>query len=380
MLKFLFTLFIFLVINLTSYKSQAFNGSSFQNIGNNLDYNDNYQNNKFNNSNSYSGDSLNSENSSINRKKYYRYDDIYQGKGNNAMSGNYIDPISNDYNQKTEFNNPKNYNYEDSLITSIPQPNTKKYQNFKDGKGKGYRVYDNSNRQSYFCNIDPIPKKTFTHDNNFNGVYVGAGIAKIDSSINFSQTSVDNSFGGPGGYVRKIIDPYKFNFSGSKVLPSIIIGQGRLFSSGLFLGQEFAMNLGEFNIGSNKINNNEYKKINYSFSNYSYYSGKFGFNIFKIFLPYVKLSLSTSASRFILEKNDNSKVVSGGSFPSVGFGGGIDISIQDHVRAIIDYTQFSGSGDAYFVSSKSNNLISIRNSVAYDSKYAFTRVSLIYRF
>jgi hypothetical protein len=379
MLKFLFTLFIFVAINLKSYKAQAFNGSSFQNNSRNLDYNDNYQNNKFNNSNSYYKDKLNSEDSQDNTKKYYNYDDVYKGNGNNAMSGKYINPISNDYNEKTEFNNPKNYNYEDSLIATIPQPNTKKYQNFKDGKGKGYRVYDNSNRQSYFCNINPTPKKTFTHDNNFNGVYVGAGIAKIDSSINLSQTSTDIYFGGIG-VAPKIIDPYKFNFSGSKALPSIIIGQGRLFSSGLFLGQEFAMNLGEFNIGSNKINNNEYKKINYSFSNYSYYSGKFGFNIFKIFLPYVKLSLSTSASRFILQKNDNSKVVSSGSFPTVGFGGGIDISIQDHVRAIIDYTQFSGSGDAYFVSSKSDSTSTIRNSVAYDSKYAFTRVSLIYRF
>jgi len=379
MLKFLFTLFIFASINFFSFKAQGFNSSSTQNNNSNLDYNDNYQNNKFNNPNNYYKDKLNSEDSQDNTKKNYKYDDIYQGNGNNAMSGKYINPISNDYNEKTEFNNPKNYNYEDSLIATIPQPNTKKYQNFKDGKGKGYRVYDNSNRQSYFCNIDPIPKKTFTHDNNFNGVYVGAGIAKVDSSINLSQTSTDIYFGGLG-VAPKIIDPYKFNFSGSKTIPSIIIGQGRLFSSGLFLGQEFAMNLGEFNIGSNKINNNEYKKINYSFSNYSYYSGKFGFNIFKIFLPYVKLSLSTSASRFILQKNDNSKVVSSGSFPTVGFGGGIDISIQDHVRAIIDYTQFSSSGDAYFVSSKSSGSSTIRNSVAYDSKYAFTRVSLIYRF
>ena len=170
MLKFLFTLFIFASINFFSFKAQGFNSSSTQNNNSNLDYNDNYQNNKFNNPNNYYKDKLNSEDSQDNTKKNYKYDDIYQGNGNNAMSGKYINPISNDYNEKTEFNNPKNYNYEDSLIATIPQPNTKKYQNFKDGKGKGYRVYDNSNRQSYFCNIDPIPKKTFTHDNNFNGV------------------------------------------------------------------------------------------------------------------------------------------------------------------------------------------------------------------
>jgi hypothetical protein len=379
MLKFLFTLFIFLAINLISYKSQAFNGSSFQNNSSNLDYDDNYQNNKFNNSNSYYGDRFYNEDSSVNQKKYYSYDDIYQNNPNSTMSNKYINPISNDYNQKTEFNKTNNYNYEDSFGATIPQINTKKHINFKDGKGKGYRVYDNSNRQSYFCNIDPIPKKTFTHDNNFNGVYVGVGIAKIDSSINLSQVSTNMHYVSGGGSA-KIIDPYKFNFSGSKTLPSIIIGQGRLFSSGLFLGQEFAMNIGEFKIGSNKINNNEYKKISYSFSNYSYYSGKFGFNIFKIFLPYIKLSLSTSSSRFILHKDDDSKVISGGSLPSVGFGGGIDISIQDHIRAIIDYTQFSGSGDSYFISSTSTNSNTIRNNVSYDSKYSFMRTSLIYKF
>ncbi len=372
MLKFLFTLLIFVAINFTSHKAQGFNSSSIQNN------NDNYQNNKFNNSYNYYKDSLNSEDSFDDRKNYPKYEDVYQGNENSAMSSKYINPLSNDYNQRAEFNKPNN-DYVNSFNSSIPITAPKKNVNFKDGKGQGYRVYDNSNRQSYFCNINPNPKKTFTHDDNFNGVYVGVGVAKIDSSINLSQTSINTStsFKGQGGVIN---NPYKFDFSGSKTLPSIIIGQGRLFSSGLFLGQEFAMNIGEFNIGSNKVNNNEYKKINYSFSNYSYYSGKLGFNIFKIFLPYVKLSLSTSTSRFILQKNDNSKIVSGGSFPSVGFGGGIDISIKDHIRAIIDYTKFSGSGDAFFLSSKSDQTTNIRNHVSYDSKYAFTRVSLIYRF
>lgn len=370
MLKFLFTLLIFVAINFTSHKAQGFNSSSIQN------YNDNYQNNKFNNSYDYYNDRFNFEDSDDNRKNYPRYEDIYRGNENSAMSSQYINQSSNNYNEGVEFNKPNN-DYVNSFNSSIPITAPKKNVNFKDGKGVGYRVYDNSNRQSYFCNINPNLKKTFTHDNNFNGIYVGIGVAKIDSSINLSQTSTNTSFIDKGGVSNK---PYKFDFSGSKTLPSIIIGQGRLFSSGLFLGQEFAMNIGEFNIGSNKINNNEYKKINYSFSNYSYYSGKFGFNIFKIFLPYVKLSLSTSTSRFILQKNDNSKIVSGGSFPSVGFGGGIDISIKDHIRAIIDYTEFTGSGDAFFLSSKSDQTTNIRNSVSYDSKYAFTRVSLIYRF
>ena len=44
MLKFLFTLLIFVAINFTSLEAQGFNSSSIQNN------NDNYQNNKFNNS------------------------------------------------------------------------------------------------------------------------------------------------------------------------------------------------------------------------------------------------------------------------------------------------------------------------------------------
>ena len=368
MLKFLFTIFIFVAINISDIIAQDFNE---------------YDSNNYRNKNNNYSKSPNSQDSIARNNNYSKYSDNYrdnsedyQYRNAESLPNKYINPLSNDFNERAQFNKPNN-DYVNSFNSSIPITAPKKNVNFKDGKGQGYRVYDNSNRQSYFCNINPNPKKTFTHDNNFNGVYVGIGVAKIDSSINLSQTSTITSFNGKGGVIN---NPYKFDFSGSKTLPSIIIGQGRLFSSGLFLGQEFAMNIGEFNIGSNKINNDEYKKINYSFSNYSYYSGKFGFNIFKIFLPYVKLSLSTSTSRFILQKNDNSKVVNGGSFPSVGFGGGIDISIQDHVRAIIDYTEFSGSGDSFFLSSKSDQATNIRNNVSYDSKYAFTRVSLIYRF
>jgi hypothetical protein len=374
MLKFFFTIFVFLAINLSSVNAQGFNNPSFQKNNNYSGYSDNYQSNKSNND--YE-DNFNSKDSIITKKNYDNYRDNsenYQYDNRESVPNKYINPLSNNYNETAEFNKPNN-NYANSFNSAIPATATKKNVNFKDGKGSGYRVYDNSNRQSYFCNLTQTRKNTFSHDNNFNGVYFGLGVAKIDASVDFSQNSRESTVISP-----TTIPPYKFNFSGSKTLPSIIIGQGRLFSSGLFLGQEFAMNIGEFNTSSNKIDNKEYKKITYSFSNYSYYSGKLGFNIFKIFLPYVKLALSTSSSRFILQKNDDSKVISGGSFPSVGVGLGVDISIQDHVRAIIDYTQFSGSASGFLNSSNSTTQKVIVNSTSYDSAYSFTRASLIYRF
>jgi len=367
MLKIFFTIFVFFAINISDIIAQ--------------DFNEYYSNNYRNKNNNYSK-TPNSQDSIASKNNYSKYSDNYrdnsedyQYRNAESLSNKYVNPLSlNEYNETAEFNKPNN-DSSDKFNSPITSTTNKKHTNFKDGKGLGYRVYDNSNRQSYFCDLAPEPKKTFTHDNNFNGIYVGVGVAKIDSAVNFSQNSIDRTFGAP----IKTVAPYKFDYSGSKSLPSIIIGQGRLFSSGLFLGQEFAMNIGEFNISSNKINNNEYKKITYSFSNYSYYSGKFGFNIFKIFLPYVKLSLSMSSSRFILQKSDDSKVINSGSFPSVGVGAGIDISIQDHIRAIIDYTQFSGSGSGYVSSSKSGSS-NIINNIAFDSAYSFTRASLVYRF
>jgi hypothetical protein len=297
-------------------------------------------------------------------------DDIenYQLNYANPTTPNNFQPLTNKSievkNQRDYITN--NYNYAPSPIAE------KKYKNFNDGKGVGYRVYDNSNRQSYFCNIAPNPKKNFSHDNNFNGVYLGIGFAKIDSSVNFSQTTSSNTN-------KNINSSYNFNYSGSKALPSILIGQGRLFSSGLFLGQEYAINIGEFNVESKKIDNNEYSKINFSFSNYSYYSGKFGFNIFKIFLPYAKISFSTSSSRYILESKKNStRTVHSGSFPTLGFGVGVDISIQDHLRAIIDYTQFSTSGDGEI--NNYENILMMKNTLSFDSSFSFSRASLIYKF
>ena len=348
MLKFFLLSLFFSAIRISSLLAQDFNNSSFQKNNIYSNYYNNYQDNI----------------------------ESYQlNYASPSAPNKYGNSLANDY-DTTQYNKPKNNDYANSFNAVVPTANTKKYTNFKDGKGVGYRVYDNSNRQSYFCDLAPSTKKKFTHDNNFNGVYFGVGIAKIDSTVDFSQNSRTSSQVGP----QESIPSYKFNFSGSKSLPSIVIGQGRLFSSGLFLGQEYAMNIGEFKVGSNKIDNGEYKKINYSFSNYSYYSGKFGFNIFKIFIPYVKLALSMSTSRFIVQKSDETKMINSGSYPSIGVGAGIDISIQDHLRAIIDYTQFSGSGDGFASSVKSTSSKVIINTTSFDSTYSFTRASLIYKF
>ena len=302
--------------------------------------------------------------------------DNYGNSFDYANQPEYVEKYKND---KSKLNNSNN-NYDNSFDYSAQPKPVKKYKNFKDGKGSGYRVYDNSNRQSYFCDIAPIPKKIFTHDNNFSGIYFGVGAVKIDATINLSETTkyiINNPY---SGLPAKPNSAYNFSFSGSNILPSIIIGQGRLFSSGLFLGQEFAMNIGEFNISSDiNIDNSEYKKASYLFSNYSYYSGKFGYNVYKNFLPYLKVSLSSSNTRFILQRPGGVKKIGVGDYFSFGIGGGIDISIEEHIRAIIDYTSFSGEREI-------SDAIPNGNAGYYDQKfkfnseYAFTRLSLIYRF
>ena len=341
MLNFLLLFLVFFITKIPSLFAQNDSSYSFQEKNN-------YYNDYLGNIDSYQSDDTNSEPS----KNYYN-----KSKLNNSI-----------------------HNYDGSFdYANQPEP-VKKYKNFKDGKGSGYRVYDNSNRQSYFCDIAPVPKKIFTHDNNFSGIYFGVGAVKIDATFNLSETSRYTYSGSSSSSQKTNPDPYNFSFSGSKGLPSIIIGQGRLFSSGLFLGQEFAMNIGEFNMSSNKIDNSKYKKVSYLFSNYSYYSGKFGYNIYKNFLPYLKVSLSQSDSRFVLQNTNGLKKIGVGEAFSFGIGGGVDISLEENIRAIIDYTQFSGSGEIsrsedggggqYYLEKKSN----------FTSKYAFTRVSLIYRF
>ena len=127
------------------------------------------------------------------------------------------------------------------------------------------------------------------------------------------------------------------------------------------------------------IDNSKYKKASYLFSNYSYYSGKFGYNVYKNFLPYLKVSLSSSNTRFILQRPGGVKKIGVGDYFSFGIGGGIDISIEEHIRAIIDYTSFSGEREI-------SDAIPNGNAGYYDQKfkfnseYAFTRLSLIYRF
>ena len=312
------------------------------------------------------------------QEKNSYYNDYLGNIDSYQSNDNYSSPSKRGYDE-VEFNNPR-YNYDNSFDSSEQLKPVKKYKNFKDGKGSGYRVYDNSNRQSYFCDIAPIPKKIFTHDNNFSGIYFGVGAVKIDATINLSGTAKYIINNPNSGLPAKPNSTYNFSFSGSNILPSIIIGQGRLFSSGLFLGQEFAMNIGEFNISSDiNIDNSEYKKASYLFSNYSYYSGKFGYNVYKNFLPYLKVSLSSSNTRFILQRPDGVKKIGVGDYFSFGIGGGIDISIEEHIRAIIDYTSFSGEREI-------SDAIPNGNAGYYDQKfkfnseYAFTRLSLIYRF
>ena len=298
--------------------------------------------------------------------------DNYGNSFDYANQPEYVEKYKND---KSKLNNSNN-NYDNSFDYSAQPKPVKKYKNFKDGKGYGYRVYDNSNRQSYFCNLAPLAKKNFTHDNNFNGIYFGVGLAKIDSSLDLQEN--ENNIFKPSN----INPPYKYNFSGSKVLPSIIIGQGRLFSSGLFLGQEYAINIGEFKITSNKIDNNKYKSISYLFSNNSYYSGKLGYNIFKNFLPYLKLSFSMSTSNFILKDNNNHNSITSGGGIFFGGGFGIDISIQNHLRAIIDYTQFydEGERDSSYPADNLNTDFFIQKKTLFETSNSFTRFSLVYKF
>lgn len=314
------------------------------------------------------------------------YQDQYSSfnqKSPSSKNSYYLDPnptmqIKDYYQADSQSNQGYLDIYNNNLLKKNKVVGSKK---FNDNKGIGYRVYDNSNRQSYFCNLKQENKPKFTHDNNFNGLYFGVGVNSGNLSMEIAETQRAKTTGS----VSTEFSP--FNVSGNFTKPSIVMGQGRLFSSGLFLGQEMSIVIGEISlIGKDfdlnpktditKTKTSQLKKSTFRLSNFSFYSGKFGVNIFKRYLPYLKLGISLAESKIINEYNEGKKTSIQGDTPIIVFGGGIDISLYDHVRLVIDHSIFNIKSDSenYVTyteySSKSSNSITINIS----------RINLLWRF
>jgi hypothetical protein len=277
--------------------------------------------------------------------------------------------------------------YSNQFNDNVAIPKKKAPYNFSDGLGEGYRVYDNSNRQSYYCGLSSDKKNIFTHQNNFNGVYVGVGVNFVNSSIDITQNSrytAKNQNNSP-------IKPTSYNASSNSTVPSIIIGQGRLFSNGLYLGQEMSILVGDFTLDKKNLKPQSadseadgiIDQIKFRASNLSYYSGKFGFNIFDVVLPYVKVGLSFSSTNFQLKFKDGTTKNANGGWPFITYGGGVDISMYENFRFMIDYTMFSSSTDTYFNQYYSSQLgIGVEKSyqIPIDLTSTFLRANLVYRF
>lgn len=276
----------------------------------------------------------------------------------NSAVGNYQLQTKNNYDYSNS--SLENYNrnfYDQTTISSQNYPNiynqdltankkNKKYKNFQDGMGLGYRVYDNSNRQSYFCGLNNQNKPNFTHDNNFNGLYFGIGANIANVSLEVDETF--RKFG------EAKSSKFSHSINGGSVNPSIIMGQGRLFSNGLFLGQEMSIIIGEISVNNNNLRNppktvngneSELEKMIFKSSNFSFYSGKFGVNVFKNFIPYVKLGISFGEFNYISEFKGAKKLNNIGSLPTFVYGLGLDISVMEHFRVILDHSIFNNSID-----------------------------------
>ena len=85
-----------------------------------------------------------------------------------------------------------------------------------------------------------------------------------------------------------------------------------------------------------------------------------------------------STSNFILKDNNTHNSITSGGGIFFGGGFGIDISIQNHLRAIIDYTQFYDEGEKSS-SYKKDNLY-IQKKTLFETSNSFTRFSLVYKF
>jgi len=277
--------------------------------------------------------------------------------------------------------------YSNQFNDNVAIPKKKAPYNFSDGLGEGYRVYDNSNRQSYYCGLSSDKKNIFTHQNNFNGVYVGVGVNFVNSSIDITQNSSYSSANQDTTQVK----PISYNASSNSTVPSIIIGQGRLFSNGLYLGQEMSILVGDFTLDKKNLKpqssasevDDIIDQIKFRASNLSFYSGKFGFNIFDVVLPYVKVGLSFSSTNFQLKFKDGTTKNATGNWPFLTYGAGVDISMSENFRFMIDYTIFSSSAETYFNQYYSSQLgIGVEKSykLPIDLTSSFLRANLVYRF
>lgn len=269
-----------------------------------------------------------------------------QTKNNHNYTNSSLENYDNNFYDQTTLSSKNYANIYNQELGSNLKNNNKKYANFQDGKGIGYRVYDNSNRQSYFCGLNNQNKANFTHDNNFNGLYfgVGANISNVSLELEESSRTLNSM----------TATKFSHSVSGGSVNPSIIMGQGRLFSNGLFLGQEMSIIIGEIAIKNNGLGNivktqdgkeSQLQKTLFKTSNFSFYSGKFGVNVFKNFIPYIKLGISFGEFNYISEFKNSRRLTTIGSLPTFVYGFGLDISVMEHLRIMIDHSIFNNSID-----------------------------------
>lgn len=308
-------------------------------------------------------------------------DNLSSYENNNFKTNSYYKPSYQDI-----YNNQNNKN--------LVIPNKKPLYNFSDGLGEGYRVYDNSNRQSYFCGLTTNKKNIFTHQNNYNGVYVGIGANFVNTTIDITQTPK----GIPSSTVtqsnqKPISSNINYTASDNSTVPSVIIGQGRLFSNDLYLGQEMSILVGDINLKKNNIKPQSssqeaeaiLKQINFRSSNLSFYTGKFGFNIFDIFLPYIKLGISLSSTNFQAKFDDNTIKNVNGIWPFIVYGAGIDVSIVENFRLMLDFTAFSIKSEIDFskysnVNQNGNQAVEKSYIIPLNLTASLLRANLVYRF
>jgi len=325
------------------------------------------------------------EKTKLSQNNYEHYQNYYKSYQNyyNPNQGNFQGNNTNLQQKKQENdfslqkNNRSNENSQTINYPTLQQSltNQRRKNAFEDGFGEGYRIYDSVNRQSYFCSNSKSSEMPFRHQDNFNGIYVGFGYQSISSDVTQKVTS--NSLAQPSSSAT----PKSQNFNGTSSTGVLLIGQGRLFSTGLYLGQEAAINIGTATASTKTVDTVPgYDKMSMTAYNFSSYSGKIGYQVLERFLPYFKLSFSLSPIRYTME-NSTSKIVSTSDGPSFAFGVGVDFSISEHVRLIVDYSKWSlsepNSGDTINITKSGTTT---QYSIKYEGSMSVARASLAWRF
>lgn len=222
-----------------------------------------------------------------------------------------------------------------------------------------FKIYDKQNRQSYICNeINPnVPPKpyVFKHIDNFHGIYIGIGIGQ--NEVNVAPYTKQNS-----------LTSAMQSYTGSNMAPYLLLGNARVFSNGIYLGYEFSMQFGKSEISQNYADD---RKVTFATENISFYTTRLGYLIADNTALFGLIGMGLPSTSVTFVDSSGSKETAGPDGFAIKAGVGLDISIKQNVRMLLEY---------HIWSLPQHSTSDITNGSEATLDYTVLQASLVWRF